>query len=209
MRMFRKLGFALLISTLAAAPLAADPPGGGGRGGGGRDHGDGGRHGGSMIEIKPASRADRDHDRGRDHDRDHDRDRVHRDRDWRDNSDWSHQPRRHDGDRRDEWDHTRFPPYMRVDHDGLDREDLEYRRDCPPGLAKKSPACVPPGQAHRYLRRGEILRDGDHVLIPDPRRYRLEPRSDWRYYRDGDYIYRVDSRTGRVLTVMRLMNVTR
>lgn len=176
MRIFPGLGFALLISTLAATPLAADPHGGGGRGGGGRGH-ERGQHG-SIIEIKPSGRADRDHDR------DH----------------------RHHRDDRDDHDRNRMPAFMRRDHDGLDREDLEYRRDCPPGLAKKSPACVPPGQAHRYLRRGEYLRHGDYVLIPDPRRYRLEPRSDWRYYRDGDHIYRVDSRTQRVLTVMQLMN---
>ena len=82
---------------------------------------------------------------------------------------------------------------------------------CPPGLAKKYPSCVPPGQARkqavRYGNRvGEILRVGDYVLIRDPYRYALDPGPDWSYYQDDDRIYRVDSTTRKVLAVLNLID---
>ncbi|MDO5706329.1 MAG: hypothetical protein Q4G49_14860 [Paracoccus sp. (in: a-proteobacteria)] len=83
---------------------------------------------------------------------------------------------------------------------------------CPPGLAKKNPPCVPPGQArhqddrHYGVRVGDILRVGDYVVIRDPRRANLETRDNWRYYRDGDRAYRVDSDTRRILAVINLIN---
>lgn len=82
---------------------------------------------------------------------------------------------------------------------------------CPPGLAKKNPPCVPPGQVHKaekhYGNRvGDILRIGDYVLIRDPRRYNLAPQQDWRYYRDDNRIYRIDSNTRKVLAVLNLID---
>ena len=70
--------------------------------------------------------------------------------------------------------------------------------------------CVPPGQARkqevRYgTRVGDVLRVGDFVVISDPRRHVLDPRSDWQYDRDDDRIYRVDSDTRRVLAVLDLI----
>jgi hypothetical protein len=92
---------------------------------------------------------------------------------------------------------------------GHDRRPI-YVADCPPGLAKKNPPCVPPGQARnqglRYGSRvGDQLRIGDYIVIRDPRRYDLERRDGWRYYRDGERIYRVDSTTNRVLAIMDLI----
>lgn len=85
-----------------------------------------------------------------------------------------------------------------------------HAQHCPPGLAKKSPSCVPPGQAKkdggRYGNRtGEILRVGDYVVIRDPARYDLQRRGDWQYYRDGNNIYRVDRDTQRILAVLNLV----
>ena len=82
---------------------------------------------------------------------------------------------------------------------------------CPPGLAKKDPPCVPPGQARKsddryYPRVGDVLRVGDYVVIHDPRRLRLEPRDGWRYYREGNRAYRVDSDTRKVLAIIDLVN---
>ncbi|MGB8624240.1 MAG: excinuclease ABC subunit A [Paracoccaceae bacterium] len=103
-------------------------------------------------------------------------------------------------------------------------------RSCPPGLAKKSPACVPPGQAkkwrghredggddHRYGR--DSYRDDDHrwdpqhgyyrrgervddhyVFINDPWRYGLDRH--YRYYRRDGYILRVDPDTQKVLDLI-------
>ena len=77
---------------------------------------------------------------------------------------------------------------------------------CPPGLAKKSPACVPPGQARKWgTRTGEYLRIGDYVVIRDPSRYELERRDGWQYYRDDNNIYRVDRDTQRILAVLNLV----
>lgn len=82
---------------------------------------------------------------------------------------------------------------------------------CPPGLAKKNPPCVPPGQARkadeRYLPRvGEVLRIADYVLVRDPGQLNLETHTDWRYYRDGNRAYRVDSGTRKILAVIELVN---
>ncbi|MDQ2089031.1 excinuclease ABC subunit A [Marimonas arenosa] len=69
---------------------------------------------------------------------------------------------------------------------------------CPPGLAKKNPPCVPPGQArHQYRYRvGERINSG-YVILGDPWRYDLDPNQT--YYRVGDYLYRVNRDTREVL----------
>ena len=94
---------------------------------------------------------------------------------------------------------------------------------CPPGLAKKSHACVPPGQARNHHRRdhdddrrdrdyvrygngiGDVLRVGNYTIIRDADRYGFEDRDNWRYYRDGDRAYRVDTSTNKVLAVLNLI----
>lgn len=53
--------------------------------------------------------------------------------------------------------------------------DREYRRDCPPGLAKKNNGCLPPGQAKKYTRGAKL---GDDVMfkpLPDDLLRRLGP----------------------------------
>lgn len=81
---------------------------------------------------------------------------------------------------------------------------------CPPGLAKKNPSCTPPGharkKAHHLHRVGDTLRGGDYILVRDPGRYALDARPDWRYYRDNDRIYRVDSDTRKILAVLNLID---
>lgn len=80
---------------------------------------------------------------------------------------------------------------------------------CPPGLAKKNPPCVPPGQARQGAsgpRVGDVLRIGDYVLIRDPARHDLRTSPDWRYYRDGNRAYRIDPETRRVLAVVELID---
>ncbi|WP_238991822.1 hypothetical protein [Gemmobacter caeruleus] len=79
---------------------------------------------------------------------------------------------------------------------------------CPPGLAKKSPACIPPGQAKKHqggvtvYRPGEVI-DRDYIVIRDPGRYGLP---DGTYYRVGDYLYRVDRDTRAVLDLIGAVN---
>lgn len=88
---------------------------------------------------------------------------------------------------------------------------VHYVADCPPGLAKKNPPCIPPGQARKPgfdygTRVGDILRVGDYLVIPDPDRFRLEARRGWTYYRDDDRIYRVDSGTRQILAILNLID---
>lgn len=78
---------------------------------------------------------------------------------------------------------------------------------CPPGLAKKSPACVPPGQAKKAYRGidvGDHIGDRDRHLIRYPDRYGLRPLRDGeRYYVVDGNIFRVDEQTYRVLDFIR------
>lgn len=81
---------------------------------------------------------------------------------------------------------------------------------CPPGLAKKNPPCIPPGQAkksgavtHDHLRIGDVIDRDDWVLIRNPRDYGLY---DGPYVRYGDHVYRINSDTGRILSVIGLID---
>ena len=71
---------------------------------------------------------------------------------------------------------------------------------CPPGLAKKNPPCVPPGQAKRYGP-GQVV--NDYIYIRDPGRYGL-PGGGY-YVQAGNYVYRVDRDTMEVLNLVRAM----
>jgi hypothetical protein len=72
---------------------------------------------------------------------------------------------------------------------------------CPPGLAKKSPACLPPGQTrisgHDYV--GHQL-SGDYVIVTSPERYGLDPRYSYAW-KDG-HIFRLDGDTMMVLALI-------
>jgi hypothetical protein len=94
------------------------------------------------------------------------------------------------------------------DRDGRwdDRNDRDERwsdrdrrngRDCPPGLAKKSNGCQPPGQA---MKQGDRY-NSQYGRVPASygERYRDTQRYLYRY-NDGR-IYQVDRRTGRVVRV--------
>ncbi|MFD1881439.1 hypothetical protein [Paracoccus pacificus] len=101
-----------------------------------------------------------------------------------------------------------------------DRDWSEYYRtqpqyvyaqsvNCPPGLAKKSPACVPPGQAKKGVADIQVGRiyDRDTIhYITEPGRYGLgAPPSGSRYAVIGNRLVRVDSQTDQVLSIIRLV----
>lgn len=74
----------------------------------------------------------------------------------------------------------------------------QHRISCPPGLAKKNPPCIPPGQAAkmpRYRVGDRIMRD--YALILNPEHYGLD-RGETYYDVDG-YVFRVDRETREVL----------
>lgn len=70
---------------------------------------------------------------------------------------------------------------------------------CPPGLARKNPPCVPPGQARQAYRIGDPLPDG-FILIRTPSRYGLDPRRT--YYERNGYVIQIDRQTGKILNLV-------
>ena len=58
---------------------------------------------------------------------------------------------------------------QRRDDQRRDRDRMDDREFCPPGLAKKDPACIPPGQAKKM---DDDRRDRDHRRGRDHRRDR-------------------------------------
>lgn len=104
-------------------------------------------------------------------------------------------------------------------HDG--HHGASYVRGCPPGLAKKSPACVPPGLARKAERRYDHDHDHDHrhvyyvgervpsgyILVRDPSRYGLGlPPYGSQYVISDGQLMRVDSGTMKVLNLVRAVD---
>ena len=77
---------------------------------------------------------------------------------------------------------------------------------CPPGLAKTSPACVPPGQARHGLVGRVLDRDRIHY-VRKPGLYGLAEAPDGQRYAivDGRLV-RIDARTAKVLSVIRAVD---
>lgn len=94
---------------------------------------------------------------------------------------------------------------------------------CPPGLAKKSPRCIPPGQARkaersddrpialwiddRYYHVGDRLDEPAYHYVTRPRLYGLEPLYDGsRYVIVGNNLMRVDGDTLQLLSLIRIVD---
>lgn len=80
---------------------------------------------------------------------------------------------------------------------------------CPPGLAKKNPPCMPPGQAKKLFGVGQRVPLGYQGLLGynslpyNVRNYygnQLDPYS--RYVYDQNYLYRVDPKTMLVQQIL-------
>jgi hypothetical protein len=81
---------------------------------------------------------------------------------------------------------------------------------CPPGLAKKSPACVPPGKANGLFRQGQRLPTGydsytDYNSIPELYRSRVPYMDSSRYIYRDDRVYVVDPTTRVVTRIIDLL----
>lgn len=82
-------------------------------------------------------------------------------------------------------------------------------RGCPPGLAKKNPQCMPPGQYKKLFEVGQRVPHGYQGLLgyealpDDLRRHHggLDPYG--RYIYDQNYLYRVDPATMVVREILR------
>lgn len=79
---------------------------------------------------------------------------------------------------------------------------------CPPGLAKKNPPCVPPGQAAKgAVQVGEVLRLGNIHIITRPGRYGLgDPPPGDRYAIVNGRLIRVDENSGKVRSILRVVD---
>ena len=76
---------------------------------------------------------------------------------------------------------------------------------CPPGLAKKDPPCIPPGQARKRGYDVGDRYDGEWDVVEDGR-YDLPPLEDGEgYVRVGDQILRVDRNQRLTLDVLDLL----
>lgn len=102
-------------------------------------------------------------------------------------------------------------PAQRQDHrPGPARDKAGHRRDCPPGLAKKSDACVPPGHARKAKHQADRQHHPERIVPRDARpvrdleRYGLRPAPrGQRYYIVDGKLVRVDTHTNRILSVIR------
>lgn len=88
------------------------------------------------------------------------------------------------------------------------KSGVVYAQGCPPGLAKKSPACVPPGQAKRNaVRVGDVVDLRRVHIVTQPGAYGLSvPPSGDRYAIVDGRLVRVDSGTGKILSILRLID---
>lgn len=81
-------------------------------------------------------------------------------------------------------------------------------KPCPPGLAKKDPACIPPGQAKKAgVQVGKIY-DGSVIhIVTKPGLYGLGPLVPGsRYAVIGNQLVRIDPQTNKVLSIIRLVD---
>ena len=93
----------------------------------------------------------------------------------------------------------------------LDMDEVLARRFggalCPPGLAKKTPACVPPGQAKRMFRQGQRLPLNYRYYtpygdIPMVLRDQYDLDDDYRYIYRDNVIYVVDPATQMITNII-------
>jgi hypothetical protein len=98
------------------------------------------------------------------------------------------------------------PAYAKPDHAKHGYAQGYGAGGCPPGLAKKNPPCIPPGQAKKYgvgyrFDRGFNGWTPYNQIPYDVRRqYGLDPYG--RYIYDQNYIYQVDPTTYVVSRVL-------
>lgn len=81
-----------------------------------------------------------------------------------------------------------------------------YKKNCPPGLAKKNPPCIPPGQAKKYAI-GATLPEETFEPLPD---YVIEqllpPPTNGRYVRVDRNVYLITEGTRKILDAIELFS---
>ncbi|MDO5632841.1 MAG: hypothetical protein Q4G22_13540 [Paracoccus sp. (in: a-proteobacteria)] len=84
----------------------------------------------------------------------------------------------------------------------------ENAQSCPPGLAKRDPACAPSGQAQpNGIQVGDVLNLGSIHIVAHPGRYGLGlPPSGDDYAIVNGRLIRIDSESGKVLSILRMVD---
>ncbi len=74
---------------------------------------------------------------------------------------------------------------------------------CPPGLAKKTPACIPPGLAAKGYVPGDILpEDEDHDWVLEPLEFNLPEIGEGEaYVQIGDFFVKVNRETAEIINL--------
>lgn len=107
------------------------------------------------------------------------------------------------------------PEVVNPPADGADGQTPRYGGEaCPPGLADRDPACIPPGQASKTFEMGERLPDNyryyvDFEGIPETHRDRVPEQyrtDDFRYVYQGDRIYVVNRADSLVAAILDLVD---
>lgn len=96
--------------------------------------------------------------------------------------------------------------------DGIDdrRRNRHGGNACPPGLANRTPACVPPGQARRMFREGQRVPTNYGAFtsyddIPAQYREQFDIPQGYNYIYRDDSVYVVDPRTRLVRSIIDLI----
>lgn len=121
----------------------------------------------------------------------------------------------HGKDKHQEWshkdDHDRGPDIIVIDNrDRVIIRDYvaqDYRRHCPPGLAKKHNGCMPPGQAKKY-RVGYAL-PPDVVYYPVPRDLLVELQpvpAGYQYVRVDKDVLLISEASHKVIDAITLLS---
>jgi len=83
----------------------------------------------------------------------------------------------------------------------------DAKKACPPGLAKKSADCLPPGQIKKvygYYKRGDSLSGQDYHSVIYPNRYNLPPLPvGERYVIVNNQIMVMQENNSRILDIVR------
>lgn len=123
-----------------------------------------------------------------------------------------HESKHYNGDDDRDWRHDSEDDDDRVtiaislsDRAILQRYGRESARShCPPGLAKKNPPCVPPGQAKKW-RIGASL-PGDVVFAPIPDFLDLHPPAGYQYIQVDRDILLIGEATKKVIDAVTLLS---
>ncbi len=82
----------------------------------------------------------------------------------------------------------------------------EYKKHCPPGLAKKDPPCIPPGQAKKFAA-GAVLPEDGWTFVPDDIvGLLIPPPQGARYVRMDKNVYLVTEGTRKVIEAIELFS---